>query len=76
MYRPTPADLAALLPDWTLVKSVIIQAGRYNPSGSELCREVLRAVMPFYKPRGWWQRAHQLLWLFRPYEQTIVLMKK
>jgi hypothetical protein len=83
MLRLTPAELATMLPDWTVVRSGQIEAGNYwrdlRESGSgwsRLFRQVGRVALPFYRPSQWRANASRLSWLFRPYRVSIVLLQK
>ena len=83
MYRPTPAQLASLLPDWSVVCAEEIVCGglldELAPKGaglSVLARRVARALLPFYKPGDWYPAAHSLLWLARRYRVSAVLLRK
>lgn len=83
MYRPTPSAVAALLPGWHVVAAEEIAAGSYldeiraGPAPAvALGRHVMRTLMPFYRPRRWWPAAHHLLWLFRSYRVSLVLLQK
>jgi SAM-dependent methyltransferase len=91
-YHPDPIDtglrlkapeLAALLPGWDTVKAEEIVAGSYvgdlRASGEgvkRLANQIVRTALPFYRPRQWKGIAHRLLWLFRPYRQSMVLLRK
>lgn len=76
MFRPSPEAIAALLPGWTTVRAETIEAGRFRPGLLGTAKELVRVALPFYRPKAWWPRAHHLLWLFRPYQQSMVLMQK
>jgi SAM-dependent methyltransferase len=83
MLRLTPDQLAAMMPGWQVLKSKQIAAGNYasdlRNSGEpvvRLLRHVARVVLPFYRPRQWRPLAHRLLWLFRPYRMSLVLLRK
>lgn len=83
MLRVTPAQLAAMLPDWTIVRSGEIRAGNYwrdlKESGSpwsRLIRQMARVALPFYRPGQWRANAGRLPWLFRTYRVSIVLLQK
>ena len=83
MLRVTPAQLAAMLPDWTIVRSEEIRAGNYwrdlKESGapwSRLIRQIARVALPFYRPGQWRANAGRLSWLFRTYRVSIVLLQK
>jgi SAM-dependent methyltransferase len=83
MLRLTPAELAAMLPDWTVVRSAELTAGNYwrdlHDSGegwSRLLRQIARVALPFYRPSQWRANASRLSWLFRRYRVSIVLLQK
>lgn len=83
MLRLTPAQLAAMMPDWTVVRSGEIEAGNYwrdlSDSGSglsRLVRQIGRVAMPFYRSSRWRENASRLSWLARKYRVSIVLLRK
>jgi hypothetical protein len=83
MLRLKPGELAALMPGWAVVKAAQIEAGNHLSDLREggqplkrLVRQVGRALLPFYRPRQWKPPAHRLLWLFRPFRQSMVLLRK
>ncbi|MEO7366144.1 MAG: hypothetical protein ABIW03_07485 [Sphingomicrobium sp.] len=83
MLRLTPAALAAMMPEWEVVRSEEIEAGNYwrdlRDSGdgfSRLIRQVGRVAMPFYRPSRWRENASRLSWLFRTYKVSAVLLEK
>jgi hypothetical protein len=83
MFRPAPAELAALLPGWTVTRAEEIVCGgladeltQTGPGLSALPRRVARALVPFYKPKAWYPAAHSLLWLVRRYRVSAVLLRK
>lgn len=83
MYRPTTDDVARLLPEWQVIEALELITSSYR---DELCetgapvkalgRQVARVMLPFYRPRTWYSAAHKLVWLFRPYRVSMVLLKK
>ena len=81
--RPTAKELAAMMPDWAMVRSAEIEAGNYwqdlqkgaSPM-STLIRQIARVAMPFYRPGKWRENASRLSWLFRSYRLSLVLLKK
>lgn len=83
LLRLTPAELADLLPGWKAVKSEEIQAGSYlsdlRETGRGLtyfAKHIARVLLPFYRASQWKPLAHRLLWLFRPFRQSMVLLRK
>jgi SAM-dependent methyltransferase len=83
MLRVTPAELAAMLPEWTPIRAEELEAGNYwqdlRESGSRwsrLLRQVARVALPFYRPSQWRANASRLSWLFRRYSVSIVLLQK
>ncbi|MFL6733512.1 MAG: class I SAM-dependent methyltransferase [Sphingomicrobium sp.] len=76
MFRPTPDELVQLLPGWQIDRGQIIEAGRFRPRPWQLVKHLGRVAMPFYRSHGWRSMTHRLLWLFRPYRQTMLLARK
>lgn len=83
MYRPSPADIATLLPDWQVIQTQELASCTYweelkrdSHPAKALVRQVIRALMPFYRPRSWLPAAHKLLWLNRPYRVSMVMLRK
>jgi SAM-dependent methyltransferase len=83
MLRLTPDELAAMIPGWHVVKSDQIAAGNYlrdlYATGKplvRLLRQIVRILLPVYRPRQWRPNAHRLLWLFRPFRLSMVLLRK
>lgn len=83
MFRPTPGEIAALLPGWTIIAAQEMDAGSYwsevmaEPAPAlALGRQVVRSMLPFYRPAKWKPAAHKLLWLFRPYRVSLVMLRK
>jgi hypothetical protein len=83
MLRLTPEKLAGMLADWNVVKSEQIEAGNYlrdlragDRPYSRLVRQMVRVMLPFYRPHTWRPNAHRLLWLFRPFRMSMVLLRK
>ncbi len=83
MLRPSPAELAAMLPGWTVLRTAEIETGSYwqdlrkqRKPLSRLVRHAIRVAAPFYRPRTWRANASRLSWLYRPYKVSVVLMKK
>jgi hypothetical protein len=81
LYRPSPADIAALFPRYAVVASAVIRSGSYGDefvAGGPLrmSRKVLRMLFPFVRPRRWLSHAHRMMWLFRPYLISAVVLRK
>lgn len=83
MLRLKPDELAALLPDWTVIRTTEMEAGNYwrdlRESGAgieRLVRQIARVLLPFYRPRQWRPNASRLLWLFRSYRVSLALLQK
>lgn len=83
MFRPAPAEVVALLPGFETVAAEEIAAGSYGRElaaepapAKSLLRQLARVALPFYKPSQWYPAAHKLLWLFRPYRVSLVMLRK
>jgi hypothetical protein len=83
MLRLSPGELAAMMPDWTVLRSCEIRAGNYwrdlRESGggwSRLIRQMARVAIPIYRPHQWRANVSRLLWLSRTYSVSAVLLQK
>jgi hypothetical protein len=80
MFRPTIAELAALFPGTSIESAAIVRARRlaFEMSGSRrpLLRMIVRAGMPFYRPRRWWAVVRGLFEMAIGYRVTCVILRK
>lgn len=81
MYRPAPAEVAAMFPALQVLDARVIDSDSYltefrRGSYWKRTRKVLRLLFPFVRPRRWLSHAHRFLWLRRPYRHTCVLFRK
>jgi hypothetical protein len=83
MLRLKPDQLAAMLPEWSVVRASEMEAGSYwqdlKETGKPLrmvAHQAARVALPFYRPKQWLPNASRLSWLFRPYRVSVVLLKK
>lgn len=83
LFRPSPEEIARLLPGWQVVRAEEIRCGNYRSdlrsrrnSARIVARQVARSLLPFYRPDGWLQAAHRLTYLFRSYRQSMLLVQK
>jgi len=81
LYRPTPKEIASLFPGFIMEESSIIIDSRYiddlkRYSAMHIFMRVCRLFLPIYKPKSWLSHAHRLLWLFRPYKVSCVVLRK
>ncbi len=83
MFRPTPARLAAILPGWEVERAELLESGTYvddlRATGRPLevlAKQVVRTALPFYRPSQWRHIAHRLLWLWRRYTVSLVMLRK
>jgi hypothetical protein len=72
-----------MFPDWDVFKSEQIVCGNYwddLKDGGRFWRQsawhLIRLATPFYRPRFWLSYAHRLLWLYRRYRITLLLIRK
>ncbi len=80
-YRVSPADIAALFPQYSCLASEAVDCGNYGEeffanSLAKRLRRVLRLLFPFIAPRRWLTLAHKFFWLRRPYRISCVLLRK
>ena len=83
MLRPTPGDLGAFFPGWKVITAEILKSDtfleetlRKGGGISILLKHIVKVLIPFYRRRQWRANAHRLLWLFRPYKSSLVVLKK
>ena len=83
LLRPSPTELARMLQSWSIVQATIIRSGSHwsdlRRSGEpwrRLVRQLGRAAMPFYRRSQWRHVSHRLLWLWRPFTSSAVLLQK
>jgi hypothetical protein len=83
MLRLKPRELAAMLPEWTVVRSAEIDAGSYwndlnkrpHPIWT-IAKQAMRVAVPVYRPHQWRANASRLSWLFCHYRASLVLLQK
>lgn len=82
MLRPSPDELAAMFPGWSVVRKCELEAGNYwrdlRQKGKplrRLLRHVARVALPFYRRPTWWANASRLSWLLRPYKVSLVALQ-
>lgn len=83
LLRPSPTELAQMLQSWSVVQATVIRSGSHwsdlRRSGEpwrRLVRQLGRAAMPFYRRSQWRHVSHRLLWLWRPFTSSAVLLQK
>ena len=81
LHRPSPAQIAALFPDYQPVAQAIVDSESYGAEFrrgglSRQVRRLLRLLVPFVRPRRWLSHAHRMFWLARPYRHSLVLLRK
>jgi hypothetical protein len=81
MFRPTIESLHAHFPGTRIIDSAIIKSGNWRQwdeaeRGRSLVRTVLRLMIPFYRPRKWWELARQSPFIFRDISAFVVVLQK
>jgi hypothetical protein len=81
LYRPSPEELCALFPGYDVLEARTIESESYGDefvAGGpvRMVRKVLRMFFPFVRPKRWFSHAHRMLWLFRPYVLSGVVLRK
>lgn len=83
-YRPTPAQLARLFPRLELVRSCVVESDTYWHELRRRPRQLPRILLVrlYLLAKVWIDRSayadanHRLLWLFRRYKQSCVVLRK
>lgn len=81
LYRPSPDELARLFPGYAILEKRVIDSESYGDefvAGGpwRMVRKILRLAFPFVRPMRWLSHAHRMLWLWRPYQLSGVVLKK
>jgi SAM-dependent methyltransferase len=83
MLRATPVELANFFSGWEIVRAEVVRSQTFlhevlaKPRGvSTLILHILKVIFPIYRPTRWWEKTHRLMWLFRPYTVSVVLLRK
>ncbi len=82
-FRPSPDDLAALFPGYKVVSKAVVKSNAYISDllkTRQLFREIAHvtlSALKFHLPKAEYVvRNHRLLWLFRPYKVSCVILQK
>jgi SAM-dependent methyltransferase len=83
-FRPTPEEIAAMFPGYTLIDSTIVRSSTYAHelavTSDFLPKELARRAYCLCKvwlPRSEYADLnHRVLWLFRPYRVSCVVLRK
>jgi hypothetical protein len=81
LYRPSPEELCRLFPAYAVLEARTIESESYGDEfvaggAGRMTRKVLRMFFPFVRPKRWFSHAHRMLWLFRPYVLSGVVLRK
>ena len=83
MLRPSPEQIADFFPGWETVHSAVVKSQTFQqellaqPKGvMRLVRHGLQVLLPFYRPQKWMERAHRILWLWRPYKVSVAVLRR
>lgn len=85
LFRPTPDELAALFPDFEICFHTILSDSNYwgdlvsqgyLKGFTMLFRRIIKHGLPISGIKRWKEKNHRLLWLFRSYKVSIVVLKK
>jgi hypothetical protein len=81
MFRPSIEEMHAHFPGTRIVDSAIIDSGNWRQwnaaeRGRTLGRTLARLLVPFYRPRKWWELARQSPYIFRHIKAFAVVLRK
>lgn len=78
-FRPDPAQIHAILPQFDLLRGEIVECGtlldRYRGSRSFMVSQIVGSVIP-YPPGKWLRSLHHWCWLFRSYKVACAILRK
>ncbi|MDA7579212.1 hypothetical protein N8725_01155 [Alphaproteobacteria bacterium] len=80
-FRPSPQELSKLFPNYRIIDESIIMSSRFIDEFLAYSllfkiRTLVRLFTPFYKFKEWKAQVHRLLWLFRNYKISCVMLIK
>jgi hypothetical protein len=80
LYRPSPQALAACFPGYQVLEARTIESESYGDEfvaggAFRMARKLLRLLVPL-PPKRWLSHAHRMLWMFRPYVLSAVVLRK
>ena len=80
LYRPSPQELCAGFPGYQVLEARTIESESYGDEfvaggPRRMARKLVRLLIPF-PPKRWFSHAHRMLWLFRPYVLSAVVLRK
>jgi hypothetical protein len=81
MWRPTPAEVAALFPAATLIRGEILDVGKsYRDDVRRrpwiIHRQIVHAPFPFIQHQQWKRSMKKIYWLFNNYKVTCAVLRK
>jgi hypothetical protein len=83
LYRPTPAELAQLFEPagFDVVASEVIRFDSFladlrSGGAKNWWHWIFRLLKPFRRWHKWLNAAHSALWLFRPYEESLIVLRR
>lgn len=70
MFRPTLEEMHAHFPGTEIVESAVIDSGNWRQwhvgeRGRSISRTLARLLVPFYRPKKWWELARQSPYLIK-----------
>ena len=79
-YRPRPADIACLFPGYSTLDAKSLKCGSYwadlEGGAAEIVTTIVRSAILRGGVEASKARIHRLLWLFRHYQVSVVVLKK
>ena len=80
LYRPSPKELAAAFSGYEVIEARVIESESYGDeflAGGpwRMARKLVRLLVP-YPPKRWLSHAHRMLWMFRRYKLSAVVLRK
>lgn len=80
LYRPTVRELVELFPSMSVYKAATIRASRItyerHADYRSLVLMLVRAAVPFYRPRAWWRTIQKLVDITVGYKITCAILQK
>ena len=81
MFRPSIEEMHAHFPGTSIIDSAIIDSGNWRQwdvaeRGRPLGRTIVRLLIPFYRPKKWWELARQAPYIFKHISAFVLVLRK
>lgn len=81
MFRPTIEEMHGHFPGTRIIDGAIISSGNWRrwdvaERGRPLGRTIIRLLIPFYRPKKWWELARQAPYIIKDISAFVLILRK